>query len=140
MKESPIHRAIAKNSDGSGIAIRKNRFRAVSIGDGLKFLGGDIQCLIPGDAFEGLSFTAFGQSAFGDIWTPQHRVKQSIWGIYAVKIFRHLSAKESLRYGMTGVSLYLHRTALFIHRNQNTAGIRAIVRTDRMNDGEGRSH
>jgi hypothetical protein len=53
----------------------------------------------------------------------------TIGRVDAIKVFRHLCAQKAARYWVRGIALHTRGPAIF-HGNQNSAGIRAIVRTN----------
>ena len=61
-----------------------------------------------------------------------HGVKQAIGRVDAIEIFRHLAAEKPARDRMIRVAGDLLRAAVGIHAHQHAAGVRAVVRADRV--------
>ncbi len=57
-----------------------------------------------------------------------HGIQNPVGRIHPIQILRHLGAQETTRYRMRRITLDFGRASV-LHRNQNSAGIRAIVRT-----------
>jgi hypothetical protein len=57
----------------------------------------------------------------------------AIGRVDAIKIFRHFRAQKAARYRVRGIALHSRGPAIF-HGNQNSAGVRAIVRANGMDD------
>ena len=71
---------------------------------------------------------AAGDSPGETLRHPPHGIKHPIRRIDPVKIFGHLGAQEAAGHRMRGVALNPRGTAIF-HGDQDSAGVRTIVRT-----------
>ena len=129
---------IAEQADGARIAVGKNRLRTVALAHLLQPRGDRIQRFVPGDALKRFVFAA---ALEGPLATPgfrRERIENAIGRVHAIEIFGHLAAKKALRHRMRRIALQLDRAAL-IHRHQNRAAVRAVVRAHRVHDAEWRA-
>ena len=62
-----------------------------------------------------------------------HGVHHPVRRVDAIKIFRHFRAKKAARYRMRRIALHARGPAIF-HGDQNSAGVRTIVRANGVND------
>ena len=129
MKEPVRHSRITQHAHVAGIRIRKNRLGAKLIGNLLEARADLVQRLVPGDSRE-VARIAFALSLGR---CAAHGMHHSIGRVDAIKIFRHFGAKKAARYRMRRIALDARGPAVF-HGNQNSAGVRTIVRANGMND------
>ena len=80
---------------------------------------------------------AAGQRALGDAGLAPERVEDAIGGVDAVEIFGHFAAEEAVGDWLRGVACHLDRAAFLVHRDQDRAGVGAVVRADGVNDAKG---
>ncbi len=140
MKEPPVHRPESEHANGSRVAVGQNRLRPKLLRNPLQPLSNRDERLIPTDALKGLVLLPALERTFGHAWFPLQREKNPLRRIHPVKILGYLAAQEPLRHRMRRVARHLHGASLCVHRNQNPAAVRAVVRTHRMHHAKwGRS-
>ena len=64
-------------------------------------------------------------------------VEDAVGGVDAVKILSDLAAEKALRDGLRGIAFNFDRTAFVVHRDQDCAGVGAVVGADGVDDAEG---
>ena len=133
VKEAAVHGGIAKLADGARIAVRQDAFRPELCRDCLQLHGNRVQRLIPRDAFKGFGLASLRQRAFRHTGFAAHGIEKPLGRVHAIQIPRHLAAQEAARDRMRRVALHLHCPACqFIDGHQHTAGIRTVMRADRV--------
>ena len=127
MKEAPVHSvavdlaqraAIGKWKDGFGTELRRRS---------LQFGGNLVQRLVPGDPLEGpRTGAALGRN-------PSHGIQQAIGRVHAIQVLGYLAAEKSTSDRMIRVALHA-RSPSILNRNQDGAGIGAVVRAGGVNN------
>ncbi|MNO48279.1 hypothetical protein D3C76_386120 [compost metagenome] len=121
------HRVTLHQAHGAGIAVRQDGLRGARR-DVLEACGNGIEGLVPAYALK----RAFTFSA-----DPLHRVQQAIRVIGTLEIARHLGTERSPGGRMLRVATHFGGDPV-LHGHQHRAGVGAIMRASRANDG--RSH
>ncbi len=124
VEEAPVHRAVLQHAHGAGIAERQDGLRILG-GERLQARGDLIQRLVPADAPEFAAALRPG---------ALERMQQAVGRIGALGVVADLGAQRSVGERVRGVALHFHRDAV-LHRHQHRAGVGAIVRAGRADDG-----
>ncbi len=136
MKETAVHGTVAQHADSARIAVRQNGLRPVTAGCFFEPGRDCVQRLVPTHALERLAFRAPHQRPFGNGWLSTERVENPIRRVDAIKIFGYLAAQKTLRHRLGRIALDFDRASLLVYLHQHGAGVRAIVRTDRVHDAK----
>ncbi len=134
MEEAAIHRGIVQRAQGAAVGERKNRLRPKFAGNLAETRHDLAERLIPGDAHERVILPVPRNRA-GLCRTlrldPAKRVEDAAGRVNAVEVLGYLGAQKSARDRMRRIALYA-RCAPILNRDQNAAGVRAIVRAGGM--------
>ena len=151
MKEPSVHRRTVESSQRSSEGIRQNGFTSVFLRDCTKARCNLVQCLVPGNALPDSRInmlgsryswswkaTFFVMSAGSAVDWPfagnaPHWIQDAVRRVHPIQVFCHLRAQEPSRHRMFWVALDL-RCSPILHRNQDSTGVRTVVRTGGMND------
>ena len=106
MKEAAIHGAIAEHTHGPRVGIGQDGLRTVLLGDQPQPFRDQVQCLVPADAFEGISLAAGGHSPFGCSGSAAHGVEQPRGRIDAIQILGDLAAEKAAGHRMRRITLH----------------------------------
>src|SRR5258708_17583012 len=134
MEEPPVHGTVVELAQCPAVRVRQNSLTAEVSRDAPQSPYDFVERVIPGDALEDL-FSLCGAGAVARVslrGNSPHRIQHTIWRVNPIQIFRHLRTKKPARDWMRRIALDLHRLAI-VHRNQDSASIRAIMRTRGMN-------
>ena len=64
-------------------------------------------------------------------------VEDAVGGVDAVEILGDFAAEKALRDGLRGIAFDFDGAALLVHRDQDCAGVGAVVGADGVDDAEG---
>ena len=76
------------------------------------------------------------QRLLGYAGLAAQRIENALWRVNTVEILGNFAAEKSLRHRLRGIALNFHRASFIIHRDKYSAGVRAIVRADGVNNPE----
>src|SRR5205085_4278172 len=126
VEEAPVHRRGLHEAHRSRVAVRQNRLRAVARRRDLpEALGDGIECVVPRNALETTAALRADSS---------QRMQQAFAGVGALEVTRDFRAQRSARGGVIGRTGDVDGAAV-LDRDEERAGIWAIVRTRRAHDG-----
>ena len=125
-------------ADGACIAVGQDGFGAVLVADLLEARGDGGEGFVPGDALEGFVLVArWASGPFGAAGFAAQRIEDAVGGVDAVEILGDFAAEEALGDGLGGIAFDFDGAALLVDRDQDGAGVRAVVGADGVDDAEG---
>src|SRR5579864_7707306 len=129
MEKPAVHRGAVQHSQCPAKGVGQDGFTA-EFGNNLLEVRSDLsESLVPGNPLPfwcGAGALARGSRSFRPY--PPYGIQNPIRRIHPIQILRDFCAKEATRHGMRRITLDLGRAAV-LYGNQNSAGIRAVVRT-----------